>query len=205
MRMRIVSAPECRGWLDDGRILEKDDRGPKVVLLAGGQILKIFYARRWHHRLLYRLRPPARQFVRNHGCLQQLGIRVPDILESCWLAPGLSACRYQLLPGQSLERLFHETPGQLEALLPRLAALIARLHAGGIYFRSLHLGNILHLPDGQFGLIDFLDLQQKHRPLQPDEVRRNFRHLENHLQRNHLDGFPLAALLEHYRQRVASA
>ena len=36
---------------------------------------------------------------------------------------------------------------------------IIHLHAQGIYFRSLHLGNVVLTPQGSFGLIDFSDLR----------------------------------------------
>jgi hypothetical protein len=50
-------------------------------------------------------------------------------------------------------------------LLDSLARFIRHLHRQGVYFRSLHLGNILQLPGGNYGLIDILDLQHKRRPL----------------------------------------
>ncbi|MEE4465231.1 toluene tolerance protein, partial [Azotobacter chroococcum] len=44
--MRIVSAQELEKWLESGRVLEKDARGPKVVALDDGRFLKIFHTRR---------------------------------------------------------------------------------------------------------------------------------------------------------------
>ncbi|MBB3102660.1 toluene tolerance protein [Azomonas macrocytogenes] len=196
--MRIVSAQEQEKWLEDGQVLEKDSRGPKVLLLEDGLILKIFHTRR--HVLLNRLTPPAQVFSRNGEILANSGICVPEIVETFWLDKdkGLSACRYRPLPGESIESLFKRNSQQIEPLLPDLATFIALLHREGIYFRSLHLGNILQLPDGRFGLIDFLDLRKKRRRLTQGEIKRNFMHLSNYLDRRKLEAFPLQRLIDCY-------
>ncbi|MCL2021218.1 MAG: hypothetical protein FWG81_03745 [Betaproteobacteria bacterium] len=54
---------------------------------------------------------------------------------------------------------------------------IIRLHSLGIYFRSLHLGNIILTTDGKLGLIDFSDLYIYHRPLPVFMCRRNIRRM----------------------------
>jgi RIO-like serine/threonine protein kinase len=87
------------------------------------------------------------------------------------------------------------------ALLPELAAYILKLHQLGIYFRSLHLGNVLRTPDGGYGLIDFLDIRFKRAPLGRLLVRRNFRHLQSYLQRRKVQGFPWEELLAAYEEQ----
>jgi len=59
-----------------------------------------------------------------------------------------------------------------------LAQFIAQLHEHGIYFRSLHPGNVVLQPDGTFGLIDILDCSFRWfgRPLNRWQRERNFRH-----------------------------
>ncbi|MOA54984.1 hypothetical protein D3C78_1786940 [compost metagenome] len=57
---------------------------------------------------------------------------------------------------------------------------------------------MLRLPDGGFGLIDFLDLRCKRGPLSPRLVRRNLRHLQGYLQRSRISDFPWQALLQAY-------
>lgn len=198
--MRIVSAQELESWLASGKTLEKDARGPKVVALADGHFLKIFHTRR--HPLLARLQPAARRFTRNAQRLRQLGISTPQVVELLWLdqRAGLSACLYRPLPGQSIEQLYRQAPQQVTELLPSLAGFIHQLHQLGIYFRSLHLGNILLLPDGQYGLIDILDLQCKRRSLNAWLVQRNFQHLRHYLSRCKLQEFPLDELIQHYQE-----
>ena len=196
--MRIVTAQELESWLASGTVLEKDSRGPKVLMLSDGQILKIFHTR--SHPVFSRLNPPAKKFAQNALTLQQLGIPAPQIFETLWIdiAAGISASIYQPLPGQSVESILKETPEQIDALIPQLAKFIKMLHLQGVYFRSLHLGNILQLQNGQFGLIDFLDLTKKSRSLSSWEVSRNFKHLERYLMRRKLMSFPYKKLMNTY-------
>lgn len=197
--MRIVTAQELESWLASGEVLEKDARGPKVVMLANGLFLKIFHTRRqpW----LARLRPAAKRFAYNAERLRQTGIPAPVVVELLWLdrQAGLSACLYHPLPGKSIEQLYRQAPQQAAQLLPSLASFIYKLHRRGIYFRSLHLGNILLLPDGDHGLIDVLDLQYKRRSLNSWLVQRNFQHLRHYLSRRKLTDFPIESLIMHYQ------
>lgn len=197
--MRIVTAQELESWLAGGKVLEKDARGPKVLALESGLFLKIFHTRR--HPLLARLRPAAKRFANNALRLQSLGVAVPQVVELFWINRdiGLSGCLYEPLPGQSVEQIFINNPQQCIQLLGSLAAFIRHLHRQGIYFRSLHLGNILQLPSGDYGLIDILDLQHERRPLNNWQIKRNFQHLRHYLKRKQLADFPLEQLLALYQ------
>lgn len=203
--MRIVTANELQDWLRQGDVLEKDSHGPKVIRLPNGELLKIFRSRR--NPLLARLRPDARRFAERAERLQALGIATPDIRECAWIDrhAAVSACLYAPLAGLPLDKLFRDARSEFDDLLPALAAYILKLHRLGIYFRSLHLGNILRTPDGDFGLIDFLDLRFKRRPLGRMLVRRNFAHLQGYLQRRKIEGFPWAELMRCYDEASSSS
>ncbi|SFE11934.1 hypothetical protein SAMN05216372_10937 [Pseudomonas straminea] len=195
--MRIVTANELQHWLNTGQIVEKDSRGPKVVCLQDGRFLKIFRSKRpW----LARWRPEAKRFAHNAQALGSLGIATPEKIESVWLEPdkGVSACLYYPLNGTPLESLFKQQRPLFDALLADFSAYIYHLHQNGIYFRSLHLGNVLLLPAGGFGLIDFLDLRIKRSPLSQSLVRRNFAHLQGYLKRRNVEGFPWEELIRDY-------
>ena len=64
---------------------------------------------------------------------------------------------YQPLAGVTLRDLLKQ-----DAITPEicstLGAFVALLHQKGIYFRSLHFGNILLMPNQQIGLIDIADM-----------------------------------------------
>lgn len=203
--MRIVTANELQDWLSQGDVLEKDSHGPKVIRLPDGELLKIFRSRRTP--LLARLRPDALRFAERASRLQALGIQTPRICECAWIDKDkiISACLYQPLQGQPLDQLFRSQRSEFDLLLPQLAAYIFKLHRLGIYFRSLHLGNILRTPEGDFGLIDFLDLRFKRRPLGRMLVRRNFTHLQRYLQRRKVENFPWDELMRHYDEASRSS
>lgn len=198
--MRIVTAQELENWLETGKVLEKDSRGPKVIILADGTFLKIFHTRRPH--LQSRLWPAARRFQRNIERLRLRGIAAPNIVQTYWLdkSKGLSACIYKPLNGESLEQLMRNGDPRLNQEIPALANFIRHLHAQGIYFRSLHLGNILLVAPGEFGLIDVLDMRCYPFPLSRGLIRRNFNHLCTYLQRRKLESFPINQLLTLYNK-----
>lgn len=202
--MRIVTAQELESWLTSGKVLEKDARGPKVVALQNGLFLKIFYTRK--HPLIARHWPACKRFADNARLLARLKIPAPSINEVFWLdkSTGLSGCLYHPLPGTSLEALFQQSPDKIQAFLPKLATFVRQLHRKKIYFRSLHMGNILLLPDGSFGLVDFLDLKQNALPLTSWHIKRNLRHLQSHLYRKDLKGFPVDELISLYYKEASA-
>lgn len=197
--MRIVTAIEWQQWRDQGRVLEEDSRGPKVLHLTDGRLLKVFRPRRrlW----LARLRPQAQRFASNAQQLLARRIQVPSVSECFWVdqRQSVSGCLYDPLPGQSMEQIYKRSRDDFAVLLPKLAGYIHELHRRGIYFRSLHLGNVLYLPDESFGLIDFLDIRFRRGALPARLVRRNLNHLRGYLERNRIADFPWDDLLAAYR------
>ncbi|MCQ4280211.1 toluene tolerance protein, partial [Pseudomonas stutzeri] len=147
--MRIVTAQELESWLAKGEVLERDARGPKVVALDSGTYLKIFYTRR--HPLLARIAPYANTFARNVDLLRKHNIPTVEITETFWLNKriGLTGCIYRPLPGRTLEQIYNRNPESLQAHILEIASFIKGLHRKGIYFRSLHLGNIILTPDSK--------------------------------------------------------
>lgn len=176
------------------KILEKDSYGPKVYLLADGNILKLFRRKRFFSSALFR--PYSKRFIDNALGLQQRGIPTLTVLDSFELeAPGMTAVLYQPLPGQTLRQIASQDGFDWEQNLEPLVALIRRLHEAGIYFRSLHLGNIVVTPDNQMGLIDVADMRFLRAPLSPALVKRNVQHFARYIAREKLnERFPMHAL-----------
>ncbi|WP_028694982.1 hypothetical protein [Pseudomonas cremoricolorata] len=175
------------------RILEADSYGAKVYLLEGGNILKVFRRKRLISSAL--LRPYSQRFVDNAGRLAQMGIPTLEVISHHKLeAPGKTAVLYRPLPGDTLLDLSRESSFDWADYLPRLVELINRLHHAGIYFRSLHLGNVVETPEGQLGLIDVADMRFLRAPLPSRMVRRNLQHMERYIARENLAAqFPLQA------------
>lgn len=142
----------CRG----AQILEQDARGLKVLRLPNGDILKIFRVK--HLISSARIYSYARQFCRNAERLQVLGIPTVGIQELFHFTDSTnSAVLYRPLAGDTVRQLAYGR--QLDdASLKRLGAFIGSLHDQGVYFRSLHMGNIVRAEDGEFGLIDIADM-----------------------------------------------
>ncbi|MNZ73082.1 hypothetical protein D3C78_914830 [compost metagenome] len=107
----------------------------------------------------------------------------------------MTAVLYQPLPGETLRQLSRQPGFDWQVRLPELVTLVRRLHQSGIYFRSLHLGNIVVTPDQQLGLIDVADMRFLRGPLSARMVKRNVQHFARYIAREQLaEQFPLAEL-----------
>lgn len=180
--------------IEGARVLETDSFGPKVYLLQDGNILKLFRRKRIFSSALFR--PYSKRFIDNAVELQKLGVPTFQVLQFYRLqAPGMTAVLYQPLPGETLRQIASKDGFNWQQSLPALVGLIRSLHASGIYFRSLHLGNIVVTPDNRMGLIDVADMRFLRRPLPKYLIRRNLQHFARYIDREKLnDSFPMQAL-----------
>jgi hypothetical protein len=176
------------------RVLEADSYGAKVYLLKDGNILKLFRRKRLISSAL--LRPYSQRFIDNVAQLEKKAIPTLKVLNHYKLeAPGMTAVLYRPLPGETLSQLSRKEGFSWQERLPELVALVRRLHGAGIYFRSLHLGNIVVTPEQEMGLIDVADMRFMRAPLSRRMVRRNVQHFARYIARERLeDQFPLAEL-----------
>lgn len=198
-------APQAFEALSKGaQVIEEDGLGPKVLRLEDGSFLKLFRARRWYTSGGFN--PYSQRFATNSQHLQQLGIAAPRILDVYSLRDGSSAVRYQPLTGLTVRQALQSLDsGVREALVERLGRFMAVLHERGIYFRSLHLGNVLLLEDGEFGLIDLADMRIYPSALRSALRQRNLKHMQRYPQdRNWLFDTHFEPLVSGYAS-VASA
>ncbi|WP_371364228.1 lipopolysaccharide kinase InaA family protein [Pseudomonas sp. QL9] len=160
---------------DGAEVLEADRYGDKVLHLADGNFLKLFRRKRLiSSAALY---PYAQRFADNAQALQRLGIPCPQTI-AVYRIPGIArdAVHYEPLPGDTLRQLIAAGDNGNE-LRAQLGELIATLHDKGVYFRSLHLGNVVRTPEGRLGLIDIADMKARRRPLNRLQRKRNFAHM----------------------------
>jgi tRNA A-37 threonylcarbamoyl transferase component Bud32 len=175
MATEIISEANYLQLHRDARVLESDGHGDKVLLLGDGRIMKLFRFK----KLLTgaRIYPYNRRFARNRDKLVAKGI--PTVSEvRCFKLPSRQrhGVFYQPLPGETLRRL--GMAGRLDtALCARAGRFVADIHAKGILFRSIHLGNVVLGADGALGLIDIADLSLQPWPLLKSQRRRNFLHM----------------------------
>lgn len=176
--LKIVEYQDFLELKADAEVLEADLHGEKVLRLADGTILKLFRRKRlitsaaWY--------PYAQRFVDNAVALQIREIPVPRVI-SAMRIPSVKrdAVHYQPLEGTTLRQLLRQglDPKTGQALKKRFTEFVIHLHALGIYFRSLHLGNVVLTPSGELGLIDFSDLRIYSRPLPVFMRRRNIQRM----------------------------
>ena len=156
-------------------VLEQDRHGDKVLQLQDGRYLKLFRRKRLISTAAWY--PYAQRFADNAIALAQRGIPCPEVSE-VYRIPSIArdAVRYTPLAGETLRQLVRAGAGTA-GLRDKLGAFVARLHEAGIYFRSLHLGNIVLTPDNDLGLIDIADLRAGRGPVSQHRRQRNLRHL----------------------------
>jgi hypothetical protein len=194
MQCSRLAQADLTAMIEGARVLEKDSYGPKVYHLADGNILKLFRRKRLFSSALFR--PYSKRFIDNVAQLQQRGIPTLTVLAFFQLAaPGMTAVLYRPLPGETLRQISNKEGFDWQSNLDPLVALIRRLHGAGIYFRSLHLGNIVVTPDNELGLIDVADMRFLRAPLSPELARRNLQHFARYIAREKLnDRFPMHSL-----------
>jgi len=159
----------------DARVLERDRHGDKVLMLSEGSYLKLFRRKRLISSAAWY--PYAKRFADNALALAERDIPCPEVI-GLYRIPSVSrdAVRYRPLEGQTLRQLVR-SGADTAGLRERLGRFVAELHEAGVYFRSLHLGNIVLTPAGTLGLIDIADLRAGRRPIPPHRRRRNLQHL----------------------------
>ena len=171
----LLSTEALDSLLSGGDVLEQDEHGDKIIRLQTGDILKIFRVSR--KISCARFYTHARRFFRNAERLHQLGVNTV-VCKRLYHFPSWdkTAVLYSPLAGYTVRKLLD---GNLlnQEMAWALGEFIARLHQSGIHFRSLYMGNILVMPDGQYGLIDIADMSIYPWPLFCNTRVRNFRHL----------------------------
>lgn len=182
-------------------VLEEDGFGPKVYLLKDGSFLKLFRRKRFFSSEA--LHPYARRFAENATALHSLLIPAPEVKGVYRIAdPFRTAVHYIGLPGSTMRASMRKADeAERERLTRRFGQLLAHLHDAGIYFRSIHLGNVIVLPNQELGLIDFADMQICRNSLSLSKRRRNIRHTQRYEEdREWLFGTYLSTLQESYRE-----
>lgn len=145
---------------EGAEVLESDPHGDKVLRLTDGTILKLFRRKRFVSSAA--LIPYAQRFANNAATLEKLGICAPKILRVVRIRElARDAVHYEPLAGATLREMLRKglDPEREQELRAAFTRFVVKLHDSGIYFRSLHIGNVVCTPGGQLGLIDFSDLR----------------------------------------------
>jgi len=161
-------------------VLESDGFGDKVLQLADGSFLKLFRRKRLISSAAWS--PYAQRFADNGQALEDRGIPCPRIITVFRItALSRDAVHYHPLEGRTIRQVVLDgiSPGARQALKTEFNRFVRRLHDLGIYFRSLHLGNVVLTPAGDLGLIDISDIRVHRKPLSAFWRARNLKRMEN--------------------------
>lgn len=198
-RCRCLGLADYRELIARCKVIEEDSFGEKVLETHDSLIVKIFRRKRlFTTATVY---PYALRFIRNVRLLEERKIDTVTVLDYAY-CPSLKRhlVTYRPLPGVTLRSALFAASVGSEALFAQTASLIALLHQKGVYFRSLHFGNLI-VPDteGALGLIDVADMTFRSRPL-PVRLRvRNFGHLARRREDLEILGqFGWDRFVEHY-------
>lgn len=196
LNIRPLSREALATLMEKATVIEKDKKGPKVAVLSDGQFLKYFYRKRFFNREL--LAPAAVKFARNAYQLEQLEIPTLKVKSlHRIIGEGHTVAIYSPLPGRTLRDIVNSNEADAN-LMYRLGVFLARVQRRGIYFRSIHPGNII-VNGMEFGLIDILDMRFHSWSLSRWARRRNWRHFFRYPQEWKNHGDLIEALIKGYR------
>lgn len=170
--MKTLSESEYESLIEGGEVVESDATGAQVTFLRDGSVLKFFSRKPFLSSAT--LRPYAVRFAQNVEKLHARNVWTVRTLDLYSIAHmNAIAVHYEPIPGDTLRSLARASDDPAP-LLSDFAGFAAALHDQGIFFRSLHLANVIVGEDGKMGLIDVADLWMKRRPLSFKERFRNF-------------------------------
>jgi RIO-like serine/threonine protein kinase len=174
--MQILQHDDYLALREGGKVIEKDGHGDKVIILADGTFLKLFRRKRLISSAA--IWPYAQRFADNAAKLKQLGIPCPEII-AVYRIPSIErdAVHYHPLPGLTLRQLRDGKADYPEDIREQFFAFVEKVQDLGVYFRSMHLGNVVLTPEGELGLIDISDMRIKKAPLSKGLRKRNWLHI----------------------------
>ena len=177
--MQILDHETYLALREGAEVIEADGRGDKVLLLPDGNYVKLFRRKRLLSSAAWY--PYAQRFANNAVVLAERGIPCPEVI-AVYRIPSIErdAVHYHPLAGATLRQLIRGglTPESKQTLRAAFNHFVKQLHDTGIYFRSLHLGNVVQTPQGELGLIDISDTRIHRKPLSRYWRARNLRRME---------------------------
>lgn len=142
------------------------DKRPRVLETKDGNIIKLFYQNK----------KAFLNFCKNADYLLNHEILAPRISEVFYYADlNVYLVIYKKMSGDNVRAMIQKDNNR--EILNNIAVFIAKLHQKGIFFRSLHLENLICQSANIFSLIDIADVYFKPKPLNAFIRYRNLRHM----------------------------
>ncbi|MDA0788370.1 MAG: hypothetical protein O2780_02820 [Proteobacteria bacterium] len=172
--MRQFNRHQLDQFIKKQSILKGTPERPGLMQSDENEIIKAFYRRKTISTS--RLVPQARRFTTNSRLLLERDIPAPIVKDVVWCADyPVHMVIYDRIDGKDLRELCHELGTEQISMLPDF---LARLHDQGVFFRAIHLGNLIF--DGDtIHLVDISDLRLHTSPLGVFARARNLAHLMN--------------------------
>jgi len=171
--MKKLDQDSYKNMVAGAIVISRDLHGDKVLKLPDGPMVKLFrLKRRFSSAIIW---PYAKRFERGARRLREISIPSVQVIETFRVrSMGRDVVVYHPLEGKTLREALNYSDNK-EALLKPFSAFFARLHDRGIYFRAIHFGNVIVLPNGKFGLIDLSELRISQSSLSVRNRVRNFK------------------------------
>jgi len=177
--LKKITKAELDHLTEGGTVLQTGRPLFKVMLLPNKRIVKLFRRKRLISSQIWLKH--ASRFEKNAQELKRRGFITVEV-ESVFDVPEIrrQGVLYNVLEGDTLrDWLPQQNEKACQAKFEEFGAFIAKMHRKGILFRSIHLGNILVLPDGDLGIIDIADMSFRAKgSLTLKQRIRNFHHMD---------------------------
>lgn len=200
--MEQVTEEQYRHLVEAGEVLSRDGYGEKVIQLPDGLLVKAFRLKRpWSSGLW---KPYAVRFAENAARLDTLRIPTVAVEKVAYCASRKRhLVFYRPLAGETLRDRLAAAPAEDDVVMEALVDFLAELHRLGIYFRSVHFGNVVVRGESQgLGLIDVADMRFRRKALGPVMRARNFRHLCRYVEdRSAFDRYGVERFVTRYLMR----
>lgn len=172
--MQVLNKQELQQFVKNHKVIYGTEQQPGLMLTSNNEIVKAFYRRKRFSMSTFF--PQAKRFVANCRKLLERNVCGPIAREIIY-CPEIPVYMvvYERLEGQDLRELCAETGSDCLGILPDYLAF---LHSKGIYFRAIHLGNVLCSTD-DLAIIDISDLRAFNSSLGVFQRARNLAHLLN--------------------------
>lgn len=173
--MKRLTISELRKFVSENEVLYGHPERPGLMLTPDNRIVKSFYPRKRISTSTFI--PQAKRFVANARKLRERNIEAPIVEDVIYCRDiPVHMVVYERIDGVDLRELCKA--GHIDCL-SSLAAFLAHIHHKGVYFRAVHLGNLLKRSTDGFAILDIADLTTRSGPLGPLQRARNLAHLIN--------------------------
>lgn len=193
--MKRISREDLDNLIEDSTLLLGKVERPGQLLTSKNEIAKFFYKRKRISTSTFF--PQADRFRINSIRLAQCGVKAPKVNEIFYCEDfPVHIVTYGLIEGVDFRELCGK--GELDCL-NILPEYLSQLHDTGVYFRAIHLGNIVRCLSGEKALIDISDLSVKSGNLSIFRRARNIAHLIDTLEdREYFNVYGLDKFLHEY-------